>query len=227
MSEEIYNFKKRSKILLYFFAIWMTLIILCFLYFSVGNNKKYIEFRNKIAYKEQTTLSARGSILDKNRIPIAWSERKYDLYFKTSNKKDNIVKKVFNIIDILPKNAGSNLIKKNLLPSEIQNLKPLMQQSNFILIKPRLERKYVDLPNVRKLIGEVQRINNLTIGISGLEKEYDNILRGVNAKSVIMFDRSGKMLTKSMKVIQELKNGKDVILDKTINELNEEFTLAK
>lgn len=171
--------------------------------------------------KERTIRAPRGIIYDSKGVALVKNVPNYDLSITPSDlpldkdKKDNVIRKTAEIAGVKYEEIRSKITADNEhSPQPILVLKNLDKDKSLLL-----ESKILDLPGVRldinpireyldegllsQVMGYVGRISPgeleknsdylLTdyIGKSGLEKEYEDILRGVPGKEKIEVNSTG------------------------------------
>jgi cell division protein FtsI/penicillin-binding protein 2 len=94
-----------------------------------------------------------------------------------------------------------------------------MSKYSGVKIIPRLERRYVDYPEVRKFLGKVVINNGKCYGLDGAERDYDSELNGIDGVYVVMLDRYRKWIPGTWKLKTEMLPGKDVMLENSIEDI--------
>ena len=220
------NFKLQAARLLWCILIWAVLASCWFFYYSVFARQKYIELGNKIAVRQGTYYAGRGRILDKNDRVLAWSEKYFDLYLMSSEDDPNIRSMVVcKVAEIFPDAAlhrvkDSNfLLKREISPEKILALEPLLTKFPDLKIFPRTERRVVDYAEVRNYIGRVEFKEGNQLGVSGIEKDYDNILAGTCGIYEVMLDRHKNWVQGTWLLKRKAVPGNDVKLDVSLEEI--------
>jgi penicillin-binding protein 2 len=220
------NFKLQAARLLWCILIWAVLASCWFFYYSVFARQKYIELGNKIAVRQGTYYAGRGRILDKNDRVLAWSEKYFDLYLMSSEDDPNIRSMVVcKVAEIFPDAAlhrvkDSNfLLKREISPEKILALEPLLTKFPDLKIFPRTERRVVDYAEVRNYIGRVEFKDGNQLGVSGIEKDYDNILAGTCGIYEVMLDRHKNWVQGTWLLKRKAVPGNDVKLDVSLEEI--------
>ena len=101
------------------------------------------------------------------------------------------------------------IIKYNLTAAELAKADELSNHCSEFNVELRWERFHKEFSNE---IGEVRQINGMESGISGLEKEYDHLLRGQPGKFTVMLDRHGKWINQTFRIVTPPVAGKDIYL---------------
>jgi cell division protein FtsI/penicillin-binding protein 2 len=94
-----------------------------------------------------------------------------------------------------------------------------MAKYRGLKIVPRLERRYVDYPEVRKVLGKVGIRDGKYHGIEGVEQEYDSELIGEDGIYVVMLDRYRNWIPGTWKLKAEMQPGKDVKLENSLEDI--------
>ena len=220
------NFKKQTDIIILCFAVWALLCLAMFFYYAVIAKAEYIKLGNKIAIRELLYYPERSKIFDKNGIILAWSEKYYDLYYNNLTGSPKRIKIIYRRIKRIFPNAKKPtqeslnfIMLRNLVPKQVSALEKFIYLHQELQITPRIQRKVVDYPKVRIYIGKVKIVKRQLVGISGVEKLYDQALNGTPGKYKIMLDRNKNWIKNSGKLINLAVPGKDIKLQLTLAEI--------
>ena len=88
-----------------------------------------------------------------------------------------------------------------------------------MLIKPRIIRIIIDHQKLNNIVGKVEIANKTMLGISGLEKKFNEELAGKPARFKIMLDREKNWIDTTTREVAKGKVGEDIVLNQTIEEL--------
>jgi cell division protein FtsI/penicillin-binding protein 2 len=217
-------FKNRNRIIIAVFIVWAFFITFRLFYYTSYSREYYLEEGNRNAWRSGTIPAARGRILDKNGLPLAWTRRYHDLvievYPDLCRPNSMLVNELNGKIQGLsPDEKKEKYVKKGLSPSEISLLRDYMSKYSGVKIIPRLERRYVDYPEVRKFLGKVDINNGKCYGLDGAERDYDSELNGIDGVYVVMLDRYRKWIPGTWKLKTEMLPGKDVMLENSIEDI--------
>ncbi|MDD5598553.1 MAG: hypothetical protein PHV82_11465 [Victivallaceae bacterium] len=220
------KFKKRADIIVLSLASWAVICIVMFFYYAVIARDWYIYLGNKLARRELSYYPERARIIDKNGVVLAWSEKYFDLYYNNFTDSPERLSLIYQAVKkIIPEAACpspdkvQSMMLRSLRPPQILSMEELIYLYQELQITPRLERKVVDYPRVRTLIGQVKFVKGRLIGISGLEKEYDAVLSGSPGKYRIMLDRNKNWIKNSGRSVRMAVPGEDVKLNSSIEEI--------
>jgi cell division protein FtsI/penicillin-binding protein 2 len=219
------KFKKRADIIVLSLATWAVICIAMFFYYAVIARDRYIYLGNKLAQREFPFYPERAKIIDENGVVLAWSEKYFDLYYNNLTGSPERIDLIYHAVKkVLPQAVSPSpekehsLMLRSLRPPQVSNMEKLVYLYQELQINPRLERKVVDYPQVRALIGQVKHVKGRLVGISGIEKKYDSVLSGAPGKCRIMLDRN-KNWVKNSANIQKAIPGRDVKLDLSLEEI--------
>lgn len=194
------------------------------------------QLRNNNKVRISSIESKRGEILDKNDNKLAANGTILTVGIvpgKLGDKEGNI-SKISELTGVSTEYINSQLsasyvkddtfvpIKK--ISASNENLKNQLLQISGVMINTTESRVYTLGEEAAHLIGYVQKVNaddlkeqegkgynaNSLIGKSGLEKAYEDTLRGIDGKEIYITDEKGNRLTTLAK--QEKQDGKDVKL---------------
>lgn len=195
----------------------------------------YLNENDKIRVK--TVKSERGNIYDRNNILLAGKGNISSIGLvpgKMSENKEEDIQKLSTILGVsvesINNKLGMSYVKddtfvpiKNVAKTETQ-LKERALSISGVKITTESSRVYTLGKEASQLIGYVQSISaeeleenkgkgynsNSVIGKAGIEKVYEEILRGKDGKEIYIEDENGKKVKTVAK--QEVENGKDVKL---------------
>lgn len=195
----------------------------------------YLNENDKIRVK--TLKSERGNIYDRNNILLAGKGNISSIGLvpgKMSENKEADIQKLSTILGVsvesINNKLGMSYVKddtfvpiKNVAKTETQ-LKERALSISGVKITTESSRVYTLGKEASQLIGYVQAISaeeleenkgkgynsNSVIGKAGIEKVYEETLRGKDGKEIYIEDENGKKVKTIAK--QEVENGKDVKL---------------
>lgn len=222
-------FKKRATLLMAGAVIWALITVNYLFYFSYLNRAEYINAGYKLAMRRGYYSAGRGRILDKNGVPLAWSERFFDLFLlkspelpKFQKMLDAKLRHIFQDIKSCTSIAPFSVIYYNIPPNEIPRLERIIHEFPDLKIIPRTERVVVDHPEIKKLIGKVEMRDGLLAGISGIELQFDQTLTGQVGSYTVMLDRHKNFINGTWSLVKKAKPGGDITLQSSCAELKSE-----
>ena len=211
---ELELFRARSRAAAAVFFVCFSVIALRALQLAVISRERFLRAGEKIAKKCGPIPARRGCILDKNKVPLVWSERHFELWSTLPPGADltehqrRTLQKIFpgETLPILPGNAAP--LRFRLTAKEIEQLEPLIRRGFPLKIRSKTTRVTVDSPKVRALAGIVRN----GVGLSGWERRYDFRLRGQDGAYQVMLDRRRKWIDATWKMTKAPVPGEDVVL---------------
>ena len=219
--------RRRLIVLFVFLGLWLLVVVARAFYLAGPGRAAAIRAGEKLARQEGMIPAPRGRIVDCNRVPLAWTERYFDLYW-IGNEGDLPSEDEWRILAELlpaarlPERHGVEplqLLYRQLAVSEVLKLEPVVKQSSRLKILSRLERITVNSPAIRHLLGKVEERDGVLCGISGLELEHDARLRGEPGRFEVLLDRYRHWMERSWKLLAEPLPGEDVQLNESVTEL--------
>ena len=237
-----------KKFLLLFKFTIIIFFIFISVYFIYNRKMLNSYYQDRLVFKTQKIVSIddglRGNIYDKNGILLVGNKKVYNLTYHYNENEDvlEILKFLYNNFNInkdefLKKVNNSYkyediILKNNLTENEVSLV--LNSDVKGLFIKESFERFYPykdTLKNVLGSVGFIQKENKNyylkkgyklyeKVGISGLEREYEEYLKGTNAKYKVNNDNS-------LTLISHGKKGSDLYLSIDINLVNEINTIIK
>ena len=237
-----------KKFLLLFKFTIIIFFIFISVYFIYNRKLLNRYYQERLIFKTKKLVSIddglRGNIYDKNGILLVGNKKVYNLAYHYNENEDTfeILKFLYNNFNInkdefLKKVNNSYkyediILKDNLTENEVSLV--LNSDVKGLFIKESFERFYPykdTLKNVLGSVGFIQKENKNyylkkgyklyeKVGISGLEREYEEYLKGTNAKYKVNNDNS-------LTLISHGKKGSDLYLSIDINLVNEINTIIK
>ena len=237
-----------KKFLLLFKFTIIIFFIFISVYFIYNRKMLNSYYQDRLVFKTQKIVSIddglRGNIYDKNGILLVGNKKVYNLAYHYNENEDTFeilefIQNNFNISedDFFKKVNNSYkyediILKDNLTENEVSLV--LNSDVKGLFIKESFERFYPykdTLKNVLGSVGFIQKENKNyylkkgyklyeKVGISGLEREYEEYLKGTNAKYKVNNDNS-------LTLISHGKKGSDLYLSIDINLVNEINTIIK
>ena len=237
-----------KKFLLLFKFTIIIFFIFISVYFIYNRKLLNRYYQERLIFKTKKLVSIddglRGNIYDKNGILLVGNKKVYNLAYHYNENEDTfeILKFLYNNFNInkdefLKKVNNSYkyediILKNNLTENEVSLV--LNSDVKGLFIKESFERFYPykdTLKNVLGSVGHIQKENKNyylkkgyklyeKVGISGLEREYEEYLKGTNAKYKVNNDNS-------LTLISHGKKGSDLYLSIDINLVNEINTIIK
>ncbi len=215
----------RLTVLLFILCLWGLLILLRLAQFMVFDRERYLEAMYREAVFEGVVPAGRGRILDRDNRPLAWSDRVFALHWRVPRDAAQ-ASALLAILEAepwltatlprpLPSTAlGTRLELARDLPAErAVRLEALADQVPGMEISSGFRRHLAPEPGWREYIGRVAHgSDGSEVGISGIEREYDDILRGLPGTFHVMLDKDGRWLPETWQKVSELRPGLDVQL---------------
>ena len=231
----------KKFLLLYKFTVIIFFIFIS-IYFIYNRKMLNSYYQDRLVFKTQKIVSIddglRGNIYDKNGILLVGNKKVYNLAYHYNENEDTFeilefIQNNFNISedDFFKKVNNSYkyediILKNNLTEGEVSLV--LNSDVKGLFIKESFDRFYPyndTLKNVLGSVGPIQKENKKhylkkgyklyeKVGISGLEKEYEEYLKGTNAKYKVNNDNS-------LTLVSEGKKGSNLYLSIDINLVNE------
>ena len=237
-----------KKFLLLFKFTIIIFFIFISVYFIYNRKLLNRYYQERLIFKTKKLVSIddglRGNIYDKNGILLVGNKKVYNLAYHYNENEDilEILKFLYNNFNInkdefLKKVNNSYKYEDIILKDNLDEKKiSLVLNSDVkgLFIKESFERFYPykdTLKNVLGSVGHIQKENKNyylkkgyklyeKVGISGLEREYEEYLKGTNAKYKVNNDNS-------LTLISHGKKGSDLYLSIDINLVNEINTIIK
>ena len=237
----IKNIDKRIKIVFLISLIPLILIILKVFYIEVFEYKKLKIYSNDLWSRNLSIEADRGKILDRNGIVLADNLTTTSLILIPSQIKDKekVTKELSNILNVSYDEMKTHVYKKTSiervhpegrrLPFEIADkINELKLEGVYLVKESKRFYPYKDLlSHTRGYVG----IDNQ--GLSGLELQYDNYLKGNNGAIKYFSDAHGDNIekediyiepTKGMNITLTIDINIQKSLEREMNNINDMFS---
>ena len=217
-------FNWRFFIIIVFLILSIAAIFIRVIYLQIDkeNFLKNWGQNQHIAYRVLTPV--RGTIYDRNKIPLAITLTHYDLYgLRNIDKKD--FEKLKNIISFdtsfnqFTLNNKKTLLYESLSPELISTIKK--SSINNYEVEMRFSRHYPLGDQIAPLVGFSGKDN---FGLEGIEKSYNSFLSGKRGKEKYYKNRKGQIISKAL-TVEPKEPGQDLYL--TIDSNIQFFTYKK
>ena len=213
----------KTIVLLVILCIWAVIVTARLFYYTVYAQETYLDYGNKLALRQGVIPAVRGTLFDRNGVRLAWSERQYHLYFASQTKSiDKELKtEIERIVDTIyfEETEDGLLLKRNLSPQQLLELKPLFSRYPKLRKKVQMVRCYIVCDKTREYLGNVVDKNGVCTGVSGIELKYNDELTGTNGIFREMVDRNQKNIPGTFINVQNIISGNDVYLDLSLEEI--------
>lgn len=200
---------KNPWILTLAILIWAIVLLGRFFYLQViREDYKLLSFQQSV--KREKVFAPRGNFFDRNNRLIVASQNAYDIFYLPykCSKKDK--EKIKNLIGIEKIESEKNpyqpvLIAENLLIEDFSKIYPEFGDITCVEFAKKVVRRY-NKENGAHVLGYISRVDSLSllnnpdlefddlIGKTGLEKFYDNFLRGKNGVKFYNVDALGRKI---------------------------------
>lgn len=204
-------------ILIFIFAIFLVRV----LQLQLFSGQKYKSYSEAQAIKKIKVVPPRGQIYDVNGKLLVHNQASFNLVAIPVSFDSSTNYFLNHLIEIDPKSIAKifslkktfdqytpTVIKRDLDYSEISILNEYMQYMPGISIEVDEKRLYEDSVRMSHILGyirqaseeQISKISYLEsgdlIGQNGIEKSYEDLLRGIDGFEYIAYDRNGKNVSK-------------------------------
>lgn len=195
---------KRFLLFIFFFFIAFAVLIAKLTQYQLKNHKHFIKETLELTEKAEIIKPLRGELYDRNNILIASSIQLYRLYFDKAMVEEKDYQNIFKPISIITKNSSDFYIEKvKKSKSKIVYLEEEIDAETFSKLKDAFselklscfgfekfqKRIYSKEGIAAHIIGYVRKDSE---GIDGIEKIYNNFLKGKEGLLYYRRDAAGR-----------------------------------
>ena len=211
------RFGQRLNWMFVFFAAWSAAAVSRVLWIAGPRREHFIAAGERIARIERELPALRGRILDRNGVPLAWSERYYDLVSTVPADAVDVPAVRATLCETLPRlaaDAAPPVWCRGLSPAELLALEAVVRGGTVpVTIRMREERIAVNSPALRERLGSCESRNGTLVGVNGLESEFNARLTGRPGRFAVMLDRWRCWIPASWKLLRPAVPGRDVTVE--------------
>ena len=204
-------YSNRSSIIKIIFVVVGVIFIIRLFFLQIVNNE-YKELSDRNAFRYVTQYPARGLVYDRNGKLLVYNEAVYDLMVIPRQVKDLDTAAFCELIDITHEEFIQKMKKarayssyapsafaKQISKEEYGSLQESLYKFEGFYVQSRTLRKY-ERPIAAHVLGYIGEVNQKEvdnnpyykqgdyIGKSGIEKSYEEILRGKKGKKIVLVD---------------------------------------
>jgi len=212
----------RTNIVLGFIFLCFLLLIYRVYYLSVISYDKYSKLAKANIHKKIPIFPVRGIIYDRNDIPVAFNELKFDLALNPHLKKEEVecaLNSIASMMDInktkllkiynaknSPYNHKPIVLMKYLDEDLVYKIEPVLSINGNIHFLPSYLRKYPKKYYLSNVLGYVSKANKKDLkrnkvieltqisGKRGVEKYYDDLLQGSPGYKEVLVNARNEIL---------------------------------
>ena len=158
--------------------------------------------------------AVRGRIVAEDGTPLAWSERKIDLYctLPPGKGRDEAVARVRKTIrGAADLGDPETPIAMDLSPEEFRSVASMPVRRLGLRTLSRTVRRRPDAPAVAEILGRVETgPDGMMRGVSGLELEFDDVLSGIPGEYRVNLSPGGHWIRSTLRIVVKPVQGADV-----------------
>ncbi len=204
-------------------------ILVKLVHIQIVRHEAYAKLANEQYTLAHTNKAARGLILDRNQVPLAFNRRRYDVSVYKKSVKDAaaMLTSLSAILKVdiqqlrarYARNSSYVVLARGLPKNQVKAIE--MQRLEGIAITRSTDRTYPFKRNLAQTLGFA---NVDGTGISGIELQYDKLLRGTDGWTFLQKDARGKRVMPIMSRTKKSRRGGNVILtvDNVVQSIAEE-----
>lgn len=189
----------------------------------------HLRERRAANWRVGTIPALRGRLLDRSGLPLAWSERRFDLIWQPA---DNVTDRQADFhallaclnVDpqetwrLMQRSPEALVLCEDVDAGTFACLAPLVADNGRFRLRHRfIRRRAAGLEGLYGAIGEVRRFGQREAGTCGWEKRYDLELRGQDGKYRVLVDSRGRWVMSTWEEIRPPTPGRDVYVPYTVS----------
>ncbi len=210
------------RIILFFIFLFYSILIYRVYELSVVSYKKYNNLSEKNIIKTISIAPVRGIIYDRNHIPIATNELRFDLTIKPHLNDEELNSTLSDIAEVMdvniskiykeykkadsPYNNKAIPVVRYLTEDEVYKIEPILSLNSYIGFKTTYLRNYPYKYFLSNVLGYVSKANENDLkrnkvieltqisGKRGIERYYDNILQGEPGEKKVLVNAKNQIL---------------------------------
>jgi penicillin-binding protein 2 len=187
-------------------GLFISLILFRLVYLQIHLADSLRDLSKKNFTRTQSISSIRGNIMDKNGKLLATNRPVINVFWQGNNSnKDKSYKIITNINNLLGKptvetvdsiKAIERMYQKHLITSDISvsQLSQIVEQAptSKLIIETGFQRYYPYRSTASHIIGYLSQLDWQTMGKTGLERMFEQDLKGLQGKKTIAINAIGK-----------------------------------
>ena len=208
----------RISIVVFVFSLLWGILFLRSAYLQLVSNKKLSDLQNKLFERTITLKPRRGIIYDRHGKELAISIPSQSLFADPYKMKEPYyaAKKLSRFLDLSPKKTLHKLLnkkrrfvwlKRHLSQTEVQEITSWRLEGLYFIKENK--RFYTNETSLSQVLGFTGIDGQ---GLEGIEKQYDEILKGESQKILIQRDAKGRPLFTNFSPVISKVSGFDVYL---------------
>ena len=225
------RFSLRTKFLLSFLLTWAAVAAAHVFFYSTVKREALNAEGESLAWREGSIPAIRGRILDRQGTPLAWTELHHDLKLVKMPLRDSRRRNLAQALEKLPFKISQQpsmdskdlILKSSLTPEQLATCEHALCEFQELEIVPRLERRAIDYPEVKRLLGRTapEGGEGRLLGLDGEERTLDRRLAGREGRFKVMLDKNGRWVDGTLKILEQPHGGEDIGITYTVQEIKD------
>lgn len=215
------------------FALWAGVIVFQMARIMVFERDQYLLAISGSGWITELVPAGRGRILDAQGRPLAWSTRHFRLLWhipRDPRTAENQWRHITESVDPDPQWNPDRIrlfldqqviLDHDLSSREFQTLVEHDPNNGSLTVESYFKRHCANLPGLTQRMGRTIVENGTEIGVSGFEKQYDQLLRGTPGVIRTFVSDNGETLRHTRKIVRNVRPGYDVYMPFTIRRNNQ------
>jgi cell division protein FtsI/penicillin-binding protein 2 len=210
-----------------FFVCACTLIARLFV-LTVSGRDSLLADMQRDSRRVYIVPAIRGRLLDKDGIPLAWSVRRFDLWWRRPSDLAAQSRDAAAFASAFPQTDAASAeefpthgaapeesvcIIRGLTATQLEHARAFCGAHPHFHIKTTFERRTVQgCPDLQKKLGRVEAVDGREIGVSGEERAHNDLLTGRPGIYRVTVDKNGQWVPRTWQKLQDMQPGYDVYL---------------
>ena len=216
--------RRRTWRFLVLFSVWAVVIVARLFQVMVVERGRHVSDMDRASWRHGMIPGIRGRILDADGVPLAWSDRRFALLWARPDNPQEAARQWAALHEVMPleprwtlrtavaQTAEGVRLADALTPEQFARLGEICTRHPAFRLECYFVRQTYPDAALRRDLGAVTRRNGMEIGVSGLERVHDSLLRGRPGMYRVMLNPLGAWVPETWEQLRKMTPGYDVYL---------------
>ena len=216
--------RRRTWRFLVLFSVWAVVIVARLFQVMVVERGRHVSDMDRSSWRHGMVPGIRGRILDADGVPLAWSERRFALLWTRPADPQEAARQWAALHEAMPLEPRWSLrtavaraaeevrLIDAVTPEQFARLGDVCTRHPAFRLEAYFVRQTYPAAALRRELGAVTRRNGMEIGVSGLERVHDSLLRGRPGMYRVMVNPLRAWVPETWEQLRDMTPGYDVYL---------------